>query len=281
MGLSIMIYLKQYSKPHHKLVLILFLTLLPDAFQATVIVASWTTNHVFCTFSGIIDQFSFVGGCAWFVTITINLYRMLVLLHRFTSDDFPMMHWIVWSYTLMMCFLPLITNSYVPIGSWCWISGSTTPGKVMRFTTFYGPLLVQIILVFILCIIIGISLWRKRLRSSITRRAKQMSYFLFLYPMAFMICWLPPIINRYYILSTSNQIFGLNVAHVLGVRLLPAVCVVLYGATSVKRVYQKLSSSYSERFSFTDTRTRSLSRSIGQSSQGGSHSLDEGPSSVS
>src|SRR3989338_3371068 len=138
-GLAMMIYLKQYSKPHHKLVLILFLTLLPDAFQATVIVASWTTNHVFCTFSGIIDQFSFVGGCAWFVTITINLYRMLVLLHRFTSDDFPMMHWIVWSYTLMMCFLPLITNSYVPIGSWCWISGSTTPGKVMRFTTFYGP----------------------------------------------------------------------------------------------------------------------------------------------
>lgn len=262
LGIIAVVYLRQYRLPHFHLVLMLFCAFLPDMLQGAIVVDSWRANQIACTMLGFLDQASVVSSCLWFVSIAINLYRMVVLLDRFTNDMLPMFHLLVWTATGLLAFLPLTTDSYTNSGgAWCWIDSSTSVGQVWRFTTFYGPLLFYIGLVLVLYVLVFLALLRDRINvdQNLNRNhTRSAAYALLLFPLLFLIGWTPPIINRYYILATDDQIFGLYVAHVISVSLLPSGCVLLYARSSISKVIARI-------------RDRTLSHSVFSSSSSSRH----------
>ena len=175
----------------------------------------------------------------WIVSISINLYRMIVLLVRNTYSELKIHHWFVWSASLFLSFLPMTTGSYGPAGQWCWISAATKFGVVWRYTTLYGPLIFFFTLIIVIYIFIGRALYRDRLTTNPTGRQsskKKVIFKLILYPVVMIICYTPALINRWDQLAHGLQInWHMTLAHIIARAIYPVLCAVIYLAPLISK----------------------------------------------
>lgn len=147
----------------------------------------------------------------------------------------------VWPFTFLAVVIPagsttslLLMEKFGPSGEWCWIADPTDPH---RFIQFYFPLAGLIVYCSwsfysiryrvrrILARLGELSPAQVKLQSRVARK-------LTLYPLAFVICWVPGIVNRTYeYFRPDDPSFVLYVLEFLTVPLYPLANCIVYGLT--------------------------------------------------
>eukprot|EP00484_Ammonia_sp_Unknown_P027322 CAMPEP_0197026380 /NCGR_PEP_ID=MMETSP1384-20130603/6477_1 /TAXON_ID=29189 /ORGANISM="Ammonia sp." /LENGTH=320 /DNA_ID=CAMNT_0042455033 /DNA_START=221 /DNA_END=1183 /DNA_ORIENTATION=- len=103
-----------------------------------------------CTAQGFLMIYGGLSTFYWIMTIAFVMYTMIF--HPFmwykegTIGKCNKIALVI-NFTLpfLFAFIPILTNDYAPTGGWCWISGKTTSGKVLRWAAFYGQLVVILV----------------------------------------------------------------------------------------------------------------------------------------
>jgi len=102
-------------------------------------------SPVLCEAEAVLMTFSELASIFWVGSIAFTINRI------FLCDDSLSLekthrkkyHIFCWGISLFMCLLPFTTHSYeTKSDTWCWITFSTTPGKIWAFVSYYIPVLV-------------------------------------------------------------------------------------------------------------------------------------------
>jgi len=172
----------------------------------------------FCTFQATMIQIS-LSVPFWTGIISLNFLRQIV----FAQED-SLMHNTKITYCLLGWLYPVFATIYSlgfdmfgDAGTWCWIKKDY---GIERVVFWYGP--VWFIFIFqLICIYLiyqTLSSLRKKvlhegLDSDMDRRIWLLSMQCFGFILAYVICWTPPTINRFYTLFTDDVSYTLMCFH--------------------------------------------------------------------
>jgi hypothetical protein len=145
------------------------------------------------------------------LAIAVTLFRITVR----HASNLETRQWIFfglcWILPMGLAALPYSTWSYADNGAWCWIS-STTIGHVWWWATFYGPLWLAFALLIGLYTAILVNARRTLKQLSIAKKTgarNRLLRRLFAYPLAFVIVWVPPTVERVQELVSDDVNFPL------------------------------------------------------------------------
>jgi hypothetical protein len=201
-GILLMAVRRQWRSPHHHLVFVLFLTLF---FRWTLdLVLQFTHAAVWCWLVAFVVRGLKLAGCFWEVSISFNLFRMVVMLQRHTQNDLKYYHWLNWSAALFFCSLPMTTDDLArpPV---CWILTSPT-GIIWHVLTYDATIGFCILMILVVYILVLRALVRQRLLSGDESVWQQKGVrFSILYPIIFVVCWIPTMIYDITLLVDPNS----------------------------------------------------------------------------
>jgi hypothetical protein len=102
-----------------------------------------------CGVQAVMIQFFSFASLMWSGAIAFTMYMSFLredarFQHDTIAETWPFYHVTVWSVSLFISLLPLLTQSYGDTGGWCWIIASADEhgGTIWRFVCFYIPLCV-------------------------------------------------------------------------------------------------------------------------------------------
>ncbi|MDP2438111.1 MAG: hypothetical protein Q8P67_20405 [archaeon] len=218
----LMVLLQQFKKPHHQLVFTMFCATWGIFFFGLVTGDnSFTIDPTFCTIFGFFFQICWNGNVVGVLSISVNLYRTIVLLKPLESRDLKYFHFFTWTYVMLLSSLPLTTKSYGWAGFYCWID-SSYHGNFWRMMTLYWPMIGYDLAMLSIYILVIISTCRTRsirwngkgsFDEASDRSAVAGSYikYMVLYPLVFFICSTPGLVNRYVGAYRGEAIFWLYI----------------------------------------------------------------------
>ena len=137
-----MALLRQFKRPHHHLVFVMFCATF-GIFFFGVLTGDQQYSKIdsaFCTASGFIFQVCWNANIVGVLSISVNLFRSIVLLSPMDPNSPFIFHYFLWTFCLLTAFLPMITHSYGWAGFYCWIDSSST-GSLWRMITLYWPMI--------------------------------------------------------------------------------------------------------------------------------------------
>lgn len=102
------------------------------------------TVHIGCHIQAFIMQFFDFAQLLWICSIAVNIIMSIHQSNMSRKEGW--VHFFVWFISLVMTLIPLIWLNYGKAGFWCWISREAT---ITRFGTWYIPVLLVIVLLFI------------------------------------------------------------------------------------------------------------------------------------
>jgi len=139
----------------------------------------------------------------------------------------------------LMTVLPSITDSYGPLPLWCWISAAGTvqlAGNVtqssadLQWAYYYAELFIAVITLVVITMI--------PLRNWATIKKdpskKQLAVRMILFPVVWLLCKFPALIDRAYQLFTGDVVDGLTFAHAITIPAVGFADALAYAATSAK-----------------------------------------------
>ncbi|XP_038050471.1 cyclic AMP receptor-like protein A isoform X2 [Patiria miniata] len=234
--------------------LILYLTIAAFFDSTAYLMANVQPDGPLCDFEAFWLSFWDWAVLLWVTCLTINLFLITVKMIR--TDRYEILYHIVcWTVALAISLLPLIGDNYGPAGAWCWIKEEST---AWRFFTWYGPLFIIIIAMFIMYSYIifilnkKVKSWQGTYEPEIERNRQILKAEirpLQAYPFIYLALSVFPLINR--IQNAANPghpIFALVILHALTSPLQGLVNAVVYGMdretrsrlswTQIKAAYQ-------------------------------------------
>jgi len=200
----------------------------------------------FCYFQGLFNNIVALVVFFYTAIISFNLYFVMVQMRAPGKNDEKIYHAFVWGAALVLSILPVFTGSYGRKGLksyWCWIDLDGT-GGIMRFVSFYIPLMLSIVFVAFMYALVAWNI-RRNVSSylfigadndSLKSRADILVAKQLQYPLAFLLLWLFPMINRIHNWVSKDEILWLYIMQALSEPLLGFVNGVIYGAASYKSI---------------------------------------------
>lgn len=180
-----------------------------------------------------------LGVLLWVCCITFNIWRATRGDRAKRLERYY--HLISWGVPLVIASLPFSEDVYGPAGPWCWIAGDVENSAIWRFATYYIPLFICIIGLFIAYIYIFVT-HRRQARSwegvhSTNNGAEQeqrrlwMRYVnsLLAYPFIYLVLSMAPFIHRVYNAVSSEPSFILILLHVISIPLTGLINAVAFG----------------------------------------------------
>jgi len=185
--------------------------------------------NALCYTQGVLIQISQNTIFSWTTVIAVNLF--IVVCSKKVTDNLELVfHGVVWTWILFVTLIPLASNAYGPAGVWCWLTKSE--GQPYRWAVFYGPLIVQVIVISVLYIMVIKSI-RERLvvvtDGDNNALAKETMNRLKLYPIIFVVLYIFPLINRLYDVASTTDSFFLYVMQSITSPLYGFVVAIAYG----------------------------------------------------
>jgi hypothetical protein len=191
-----------------------------------------------CIGQGWLLQFSENAIFGWITTIALNLY--LVVCWHLTTHPFEKYYHIgVWTWALFCACIPfVVTDVYDIAGIWCWISRVY---PILRFTLFYIPFIIQVVIVLILYILIIRTLSNSPTEEGDSeRKIKLLVTRLRAYPVIFFVLYLFPTINRIHDAVSNNDSFPLYVLQVITAPSIGFVNALAYGDNDIRQMWVEL-----------------------------------------
>eukprot|EP01125_Pyxidicula_operculata_P006769 TRINITY_DN2323_c0_g1_i1.p1 TRINITY_DN2323_c0_g1~~TRINITY_DN2323_c0_g1_i1.p1 ORF type:complete len:358 (-),score=69.66 TRINITY_DN2323_c0_g1_i1:134-1207(-) len=182
-----------------------------------------------CYTQGVMLQFASTATFGWITAIAINLYLVVVKGYKINNKIEVGYHVFVWGFALIAATVPFSTSSYGIAGLWCWLDWDN--GQLWRWTLFYIPLFVMMLVVIVLYGLISYTVSsRLNTQSSVDyEKAKKLIKKLQLYPIIFVGCYLFSIINRIYDWASPQDSFALYLLESLTTPLVGFVNALVYG----------------------------------------------------
>ncbi|XP_073256592.1 cyclic AMP receptor-like protein A isoform X2 [Porites lutea] len=113
-----------------------------------------------CDFQAWLLSFTGFSVLLWVCCITFNLYWNVIKMMK--TDQFEKYyHLVSWGIPFVVACLPLINDHYGPAGAWCWISKESDNSVAWRFATYYIPVYLCIIGLFVVYSYIFITIKRQ------------------------------------------------------------------------------------------------------------------------
>ncbi|XP_022093839.1 cyclic AMP receptor-like protein A isoform X1 [Acanthaster planci] len=215
--------------------LILYLTIAAFFDSTAYLMANVQPDGPLCDFEAFWLSFWDWAVLLWVTCLTVNLFLITVKMIRMDRYEI-LYHAICWTVALVISLLPLIGDNYGPAGAWCWIKEEST---AWRFFTWYGPLFIIIIAMFILYSYIifilnkKVKSWQGTYEPEIERNRQILKAEirpLQAYPFIYLALSVFPLINRIQnAANPGNPIFALVILHALTSPLQGLVNAVVYG----------------------------------------------------
>lgn len=179
-----------------------------------------------CVFQGFILQSTQIAMFCWITIIAINLYLVVVLTHDTRKYEY-FYHAAVIVISVLFSCIPFASQSYGAAGVWCWI---VRPAQGLRWGLFFIPLILMIVGVLILYgfIIRHVRAIGEDAGHGEVHTKKLLSK-LWVYPIAFAVCYFLPIINRIYDVTAWSDSFVLYFFAAFSSSVLGFVNAVIYG----------------------------------------------------
>lgn len=190
-----------------------------------------------CDFQAWLISFMGFSVLLWVCCITFNLYWNAI--KRVKTDKFEKYyHLVSWGIPFVVACLPLINDHYGPAGAWCWISKERDNSVAWRFATYYIPVYVCIIGLFVVYSYIFITIRRQIKRWGGTYRAeaerskelmKEDIKPLMWYPVVYLVTTICPLIHRIHNAVSSKPDFTLLLLQVIFSPLVGVLNAVVFG----------------------------------------------------
>jgi len=150
-------------------------------------------------------------------------------------------HVISWGVPLVVASLPFSEDVYGPAGPWCWVAGDVKHSAMWRFSTYYIPLFICIIGLFIAYTYMFVT-YRRQERpwegvhrgnnpAEQEQRTLWMNYVksMLAYPFIYLVLSMAPFIHRVYNAVTPKPSFVLIVLHVISIPLTGLMNAIAFG----------------------------------------------------
>jgi hypothetical protein len=176
-------------------------------------------------------QFFQVAAFCWSAIIAINLWFVIVR-RRLDIDKLqPIYHIVVWSVVAICVIVPNFTKAYGTASVWCWINKQAKFGNVFRIITFFVPFYIAFLIIIISYIWISHIATRayENMRDEEKERSQRQIARLRIYPIIFVILYIPATINRVYNWASQDDIFFLYLLQVLTAPAVGFVNSIAYG----------------------------------------------------
>ena len=121
-------------------------------------------RHFPCQLQAVCQHFFFLASFLWTLCFAINQYLQVCNHERASFKYEPLYHMMAWGLPLVSCVWVAAVDGFGPTDLWCWIP---LQHQVLRWVSFYGPLLLIVVTVGVLA---ALSMWE--LRSEDHRRSK-------------------------------------------------------------------------------------------------------------
>ena len=179
------------------------------------------SKYTLCVIVAYLDQVAALIKLIFGGWVTFHLFYFVIFYKNLTKLE-PL--YIITSLLLpfVISAIPLATGSYGPNGQWCWIQGRRfgceyLTGFVEQFVTFYGPLLLLLVLESSAMLIMLVTVYYRSCKKgnvSVFGSGQNKTVFkqlipLVAYPIIFCTFSIPPLINRVYELTSPN--YGLRI----------------------------------------------------------------------
>lgn len=187
-----------------------------------------------CYIFGPINQLTRCVIFAYELTISLFLYRIVVLNDTDTLQLLPVTHWLLWSWSALLTALPATTSDYWPPD--CYLNSATETGRVWMLVTILIPLIIYMLVILILLSIVSYTLLSKQEERLETRRRSVMM--LMRIPVIFIVCWIPYMIYRFQVLVQDDNDFALEIAGAVGTGLHPILTVLSFSWTPLVKFVQ-------------------------------------------
>jgi len=190
-----------------------------------------------CDFQAWLLSFMGFSVLLWVCCITFNLYWNAI--KGVKTDKFEKYyHLVSWGIPFVVACLPLINDHYGPAGAWCWISKQSDNSVAWRFATYYIPVYVCIIGLFVVYSYIFITIRRQIKRwdgmySAEAERSKALMKEdikpLMWYPVVYLLTTICPLIHRIHNAVSSKPNFTLLLLQVIFSPLVGVLNAVVFG----------------------------------------------------
>ncbi|KAF1325805.1 Inositol polyphosphate 5-phosphatase, partial [Globisporangium splendens] len=230
-----------------------------------------------CKLQAVVITFGDVSPIAWNFVMAFNLFRWICM----GEDQQMLQQKIKWyilgmlAFTFTIDFLALGFHKFGDAGLWCWV---VIPGAEHHREELYWKLLTLYFWVITGAIAMSTLLvlvkrdMKTRLQSHENEDAREaydgVVHNLTIYIVAFIVCWLPAVLDRGYFAIKSKEIFTLSMMHACVVPLQGFVNAVIYGKFHIwivrhanfKSVHSKSSSRTSNKHSEDSVHRREMLR---------------------
>lgn len=192
--------LRKWKSVAQRLVLVLMLNAFFSALGDIMTIEAYRNDEV-CFWQGVALQWTEMASFMWTSVIAFNLFVVVVLEIRDTSNLELWYHVFVWPLCCGLATFPLLTDNYGPASIWCWITPDYI-GNIWRFLCFYVPLYIFLAFVVImyLAIFVKVKLVFGKTNASKSEAQKKSDAkvlrTLLAYPLIFLAIWIIPTINR-------------------------------------------------------------------------------------
>ncbi|XP_027044480.1 cyclic AMP receptor-like protein A [Pocillopora damicornis] len=194
-------------------------------------------DNTLCDFQAWLLSFTSFSVLLWVCCITFNLYWNAI--KEVKTDKFEKYyHLVSWGIPFVVACLPLINDHYGPAGAWCWISKQSDNSVAWRFATYYIPVYLCIIGLFVVYSYIFITIRRQIKRWEGTYNAeadrskelmKQDIRPLMWYPVVYLLTTICPLIDRIQNAASPQPNFILLLLQVLSSPLVGMLNAIVFG----------------------------------------------------
>lgn len=193
-------------------------------FECVISLISFITYHrevkyaSLCYAQGLMLQFAHVAFFCWTTVFTFNLYLVIVH-HRLDPEKYTTWyHGLSWSIASICTLVPNMTFAFGRTTVWCWISKEAPYGNLFRFATFFIPFYIACAIIIFTCASIIVRIYyRYQLNTDPMERQRDIHLLrrFYVYPILFLVCYIPATVNRINNWVTGNDVYVLFILHVL------------------------------------------------------------------
>eukprot|EP01084_Bolivina_argentea_P119642 212124_1 len=128
---------------------------------AKMIGGNFEQGDIMCAIQGFLITYGGLSAFYWILSIAIMMYCIIFYPMWWARDSQRVSKCnklsllINWTLPFLFASLPLFAGDYTNTGGWCWISNKGVKGKLFRWISYYG----QLVLILIFCIFVYIRIY--------------------------------------------------------------------------------------------------------------------------
>lgn len=229
---------KTYKYFHQRLILALSVAALCGSISF-MLTGVPQERGTFCEFQAWLITYFVLALLFWVCCITFNILRALRGDRAKRLEKWY--HFVSWGVPVIFASAPFSEHVYGPAGPWCWVAGDVENSAIWRFATYYIPLFICIIGLFVAYTYIFVTHRRQVQRwegvhrmnnaADVEQRRLLMNHInsLMAYPFIYLVLSLAPFIHRVYNAFYSDPSFVLILLHVISIPLTGLINAIAFG----------------------------------------------------